>query len=66
MVINLEKEISSLTILDLEAWCNNIRNLSASFSYIDYKHVYREYNEKVDHLSKEGLIMASSLLSFTE
>ena len=66
VVIDWEKEISSLTILDLEAWCNNIKKLSASFSYVDYKHVYREYNEKTEILSKDGIIMASGLLSFTK
>ena len=66
MVINWDKYISSLTILDLEAWCVNITKLSASFHVVDYKHVYGEHNEKAYILSKEGLIMASSLLSFTK
>ena len=66
VVINWAKEISYVTILDSKAWCINIKILSSSFYYIDYKHVYREYNEKVDILSKEGLVMASGLLSFTE
>ena len=55
-----------LSILDLEAWCINIKKLISSFFVVDFKHVYREHNENEDTLSKEGLIMASCQLSFTE
>ena len=44
--------IYTLANLDLEAWCENIKELSALFSSIDYQHVYKEYNERVDILSK--------------
>ena len=66
MVINWEKDIASLSILDLEAWCEDIKKLSSSFSSVDYKHVYRDYNEKAYLLSKEGLLLATCHLSFME
>ena len=66
VVIKWAQGRSSLATMDLEAWCMNIIELSASFISIYYQHFYREYNKKVDILSKEGLKMASGLLSFTE
>ena len=66
VIINWEKGISALTTLDLEAWCENIKELYALFSSIDYQHVYREYNVRVYILSKEALQLATGLLSFTE
>ena len=66
IIINWAKGISTLTNLDLEAWCENIIDISSSFSSIDYQHVYREYSEKENILSKEGLNLASGLLSFIE
>ena len=66
LIINWAKDLSSLSILNLEAWCINIKKLIASFFAVDFKHVCREHNEKEDTLSKEGLIMASGLVSFTK
>ena len=50
-VINWEKDLSSLSILNLDAWCINIKKLIASFFVVDFKHVYREHNEKENTLS---------------
>ena len=66
IIISWEKGISTLTSLELEAWYENIKELTTLFTSIDYQHVYREYNEKENILSKEGLELASGLLSFTE
>ena len=66
VIINWEKGISALTTLHLEAWCENIKELYALFSSIDYQHVYREYNEREDILSKEVLQLATDPLSFNE
>ena len=66
VIINWEKGRSTLSTLDSEAWFLQIRDLSACFTAIDYKHVYREYNKKAYILSKEGLKMASGLLSFID
>ena len=66
VIINWEKGISALTTLDLEAWCENIKELSTLFSSIDYQHIYREYNKRAYILSKEALQLTIDLLSFTE
>ena len=66
VIINWANDLSSLTIMSLEAWCINIRKLIVSFSAIDFKYFYREHNERADTLSKEGLILAPSQLTFTD
>ena len=66
VIINWAKGISTLTTLDLEAWCENIKELYALFSSIDYQHVYREYNVRAYILSKEALQLETGLLSFME
>ena len=66
IIINWEKGISTLTTLDLEAWCENIKEIFALFSSIDYQHVYREYNERAYILSKEVLQLETCVLSFTK
>ena len=65
VIINRAKDISTLTTLDLEDWCENIKELSSLFSSICYQHVYKEYNERVDILSKEALQLETGLLTFT-
>ena len=66
VIINWAKEESTLAIVNLEAWCNNTKNLFSSFTSMDFSHVYREYNMSSDSLSKDGLLMALGHLSFTE
>ena len=61
-IINWIKGRSSLSSLNLDGWCQNIRNLESSFLSIDLSHVYKEYNKKEDGLSKEALTLASFLL----
>ena len=53
-------------MVNLEAWCINTRKLISLFTFVDFSHVYREHNKRADTLSKEGLNMAASHLSFTE
>ena len=66
VIINWAKEVSTLSIVSLEAWCENIRKLMTSFSSLVFNHVYREHNERAYSLSKEGLQLASCHLTFTE
>ena len=66
VIINWAKEVSTLSIVSLEAWCDNIIKLMTSFSSLVFNHVYREHNERADSLSKEGLIMALGQLTFTD
>ena len=66
MIINWAKEESTLAIVNLEAWSNNTKHLFSSFPYVDFSHVYREYNMRVDTLSKDGILMAPGHFTFTE
>ena len=66
MIINWAKDESTLAIVNLDAWCNNTKKLISLFTSVDFSHVYREYNMRVDSLSKDGLLMAPGHLSFSE
>ena len=66
VIINWFNRRSSLSSLALDGWCHNIRDLESCFIQLDAIHIYREYNEMADGLSKEALTMASRLLQFSE
>ena len=66
VIINWAKDESTLTIVNLEAWCNNIKKLISWFTSVDFNHVYREYNRRADSLSKDGLLLAPGHLTYME
>ena len=53
-------------MMNLEVWCNNTKKLISPFTYVDFSHVYREYNKRADTLSKAGLNKVLGHLTFTE
>ena len=66
VIINWEKKESTLDMVNLEVWCYNTRLLMSSFTWVEFSHVYREHNKRVDILSKEGLHLAPGHLLLTE
>ena len=66
MIINWERDESTLAMVNLEAWCLNTRKLISLFTFVDFSHVFREHNKRVDTLSKEGINMVAGHLSLTE
>ena len=66
VIINWAKGEFTLAMVNLEAWCNNTKKIISSFTYVDFSHVYREYNKRADILSKAGLNMVSGHLTFTK
>ena len=52
VIIDREKEISSLHSLTLENWSRHVRCLFYEFSFISFEHIYREFNANFDRLSK--------------
>ena len=66
MIINWAKGVSTLDMVNLEAWCENTRLLMTSFTRVDISYVYREHNKRADTLSKEGLCLAPGHLLLTE
>lgn len=60
VIINWAKGVSTLDMVNLEAWCYNTKTLIFSFTYVDFSHVYREYNKRADTLSKAWLNLTLS------
>ena len=67
MVINWVKGKASLKSLELSHWLDSIF-LKKEFSWVSFDHVYREFNQDADNLSKlvlgdmDGLIHNSFVL----
>ena len=55
VIINWFNGKDTLSALELDGWCHNIRDLQFAFIHIDSSHVYREFNVKADGLFKEAL-----------
>ena len=66
MIINWAKNESTLSLVNLDAWCLHTRNLISRFINVDFCHVYREHNKRVDTLSKEGLLMTVGRRTLTK
>ena len=59
-------DTTTLSSLNLDGGCDNIMELKAFFHTLDFHHVFREHNKRVDNISKEVLPMVVGLLSFTK
>ena len=66
VIINWARNESTLTMVNLEAWCINIRKLIPLFTFVDFCNVFREHNQRADTLSNEGLNMVAGHLSLIE
>ena len=66
VIINWFNGQATLSALDLDGWCHIIRDLQNSFIHLHFAHVFREFNVKVDGLSKEALHLDSGSLHFME
>ena len=65
VIINWTNKKAALSSIDLNLWCDNVRYLILSFSSLDIVHVYREHNQKTYCLSKDALVLASILYSYS-
>jgi hypothetical protein len=50
--------------IEIEGWKRKTKVLSTSFQEMSYQHIYKKYNKKVDHLSKQALLGPTSRLTF--
>ena len=66
VIINWAKDESTLTMVNLDAWCLDTRKLISLFTHVDFSHVFKEHNKRADTLSKEGILMAAGRLTFRE
>ena len=48
---------NNLQVISLQSWMTKIRLLHQHFQQIKAHHIYRIYNQDVDRLSKEALIL---------
>jgi ribonuclease HI len=55
LVINQINGLFKVKHPNLLALYNEVINLSLKFTYIDFNHVYRNYNKRADQLSNQGL-----------
>lgn len=55
-----------LQSLDLDNWKQKIGNLKNSFSDLQVKHIFREYNSVADNLSKQALKLVEGKLFIVE
>ena len=58
VIINWANGIASLSPPDLYHWCRDIRKLCSCFLELSFSHIYREYNQLADRLSKKALTLA--------
>ena len=66
VIINWANNKASLSSMELDHWCENIRHMIDSFLCLDIRHVYREHNERANGLSKDSLALAPGQCSFSE
>ena len=66
LIINWDKDESTLTMVNLDASRLDTRKLISLFTHVDFSHVFREHNKRVDTLFKEGILMATGRLTFME
>ena len=57
VIINWYTSDNNLQVISLQTWMTKIRELSSIFQQIKAHHIYRTYNQIVDGLSKEALLM---------
>ena len=50
----------------MQLWMEKIRLLNRSFHQIEAKHIYREYNQVVDQLSKDALPLVDDGIFFAK
>ena len=66
VIINWEKSVACLDVVDPEHWCDRITEVKSSFLSINFQHIYREHNMSADVLSKEALSLDMGKLSYIE
>jgi ribonuclease HI len=57
VIIDWFSNKNDLQVVSLLPWMARIRVLSRNFSQLRAKHIYRAYNQEVDQLSKEALLL---------
>ena len=53
-----------LQVISLGCWKDRIRDLSKTFSTINYSHIYRDCNKEIDILSNQTLLMQEGKITY--
>jgi len=57
VIINWFTNYNNIQVISLQPWMTRIRLLSKYFQQIKVQHIYKNYNDVVDRLSKEALLL---------
>jgi hypothetical protein len=66
LVINWMARTSLLQNVGLRPLGDNLKEISSSFDFISYTHVFREHNTVADTLSKEGQFLSEGHMTLIE
>ena len=66
VIINWAKGTSSLSPPELYHWCRDTRNLCSCFLELSFYHIYHEFNQLADCLSKKSLSLAPGFGNFSK
>ena len=66
VIINWVKGTTTLSPPELHHWCRDTRKLCSCFLELSFYHIYHEYNQLTDCLSKRALSLAPGSGSYSE
>ena len=66
VIINWENGKAASACLDLDNWCEAIRQMIRNFLSLDLQHVYREHKQSTYGFSKEALVLDSGICLISE
>jgi hypothetical protein len=66
IIIDWFSNDGNFQLISLQYWMGKIRILSESFQHLKDQHIYREYNQDVDQLSKDALQLKEDGIYFAK
>jgi len=66
LVINWMTWTSILKNVGLKPLGDKVKEISSSFGYISFTHVFRKVNTEVDFVSKEGQLLSNAWMTLSE
>jgi ribonuclease HI len=64
VIVDWLNQIRNLQAINIEGWKIKIRDLATTFQGINFQHIFREYNEEADKLSKQALSSPKGRLTY--
>jgi hypothetical protein len=66
IIIDWYTDNNNLQVISLQFWMKKIRELHKYFQQIKAQHIYRNYNQDADQLSKEALCMVEDRIYYSQ